>query len=236
MFCFILNDMNKVFDTIKTWYNDWISVNSWEDKYWRAPSDSVAAGDPSHGVQSSGPYDKLPPEMNIENELVDTRAYKQFNVDGSSMSPERISNGDKLLCSEVKEKSRENVAGGTYVIVKADLDYYNRKNKSVRFDYKLRRTVTIVDTHESFEDLIERLDKEELENSVYLEENRKALEEKFKESHRLYPDFKSMMLSVTYRDGRIRYSFHPSSLIEYKAEYVVSPKKGMNNTRKLQNG
>ena len=108
-----------------------------------------------------------------------------------------------------------------------------KKHKQVRFDHKLRRTVTLVGNQESFEQLIARLESEDLEDSILLDDNKEALKEKFEESHKYYEDFDSMMLSVTYREGQIRYSFHPSSLIEYKAVYVVSPKKGMNNTRKL---
>ncbi len=225
--------MSKKLDNIKTWFADWFSVNSWEDKYWHAPDNSVAAGDPAHGIQTTGSSDNLPPMINIGNEPVETYKFRQFNVNGSSMSPERISNGDTLLCSSVPEGDRKTIKGGEYVIVKADPDYYARKNKQVRFDYKLRRTVSLVGKNESFEDLVARLEKEDLEDSVLLDSNKKALQEKFDESHRYYESFDSMMLSVTYREGHIRYSFHPSCLIEYRAVYVVSPEKGMNNTRKL---
>ncbi|MDE6552625.1 MAG: hypothetical protein K2K98_06675 [Muribaculaceae bacterium] len=225
--------MSKIIKNIKSWVADWFSVGSWEDKYWHAPANSVAAGDPAHGVQTSRDSDCLPPVINIGNEPVKTYDFHQFNVDGSSMSPERISNGDTLLCSMVSQEERDSLPSGLYVIVKADKDYYARKHKHVRFDHKLRRTVTRVRKQESFEQLVARLESENIEDSVLLDCNKKALKEKFEESHRYYEDFDSMMLSVTYREGQIRYSFHPSSLIEYKAIYVVSPKKGMNNTRKL---
>lgn len=225
--------MRKIVENIKSWLADWVSTSSWEDKYWHAPADSVAAGDPAHAIQTSGDSDCLPPMINIGNEPVKTYEFHQFNVDGSSMSPERISNGDALLCSVVEVSDRASIPSGQYVIVKADKDYYDRKHKRVRFDHKLRRTVTLVGKQESFEQLIARLINEDLEDSVLLDDNKQALKEKFDESHRYYEDFDSMMLSVTYREGQIRYSFHPSSLIEYKAVYVVSPKKGMNNTRKL---
>lgn len=225
--------MRNLIDNIKTWFADWFSVNSWEDKYWHAPDNCVAAGDPAHGVQTTGSADNLPLMINIGNKPVETYKFHQFNVNGSSMSPERISNGDTLLCSWVEEGNREGIEGGKYVIVKADKDYYARKNKQVRFDYKLRRTVCMVGKKESFEDLVARMEKDNLEDSVFLNCNKKALKEKFDESHRYYESFDSMMLSVTYREGSIRYSFHPSYLIEYRADYVVSPKKGMNNTREL---
>lgn len=225
--------MSNLINSIKSWLADWFSVGSWEDKYWHAPSDSVAAGDPAHGVQTLSDSDCLPPIINIGNEPVKTYEFKQFNVDGSSMSPERISNGDTLLCSIVSKEERKSIPNGQYVIVKTDKDYYAKKHKLVRFDHKLRRTVTLVGNQESFEQLIARLESEDLEDSILLDCNKEALKEKFEESHKYYEDFDSMMLSVTYREGQIRYSFHPSSLIEYKAVYVVSPKKGMNNTRKL---
>ena len=36
-----------------------------------------------------------------------------------------------------------------------------------------------------------------------------------------FKDKKELMLSVTYRKGNLRYSFHPVDLIQYVAEYVL---------------
>ncbi|MDE6310858.1 MAG: S24 family peptidase [Muribaculaceae bacterium] len=225
--------MNKVLKSIIALIDDWISINSWEDKNWHAPSCCVAAGDPAYGSQTGGDRDNLPPYVRVNDEQVETARYMNLIVDGSSMSPERISNGDFLLCTKIGDEERENLGYGEHVVVKTDKDYYCKKNKPVRFDYKLRRTICKVKAGETYEQLVERIESENLEDSIFLSANKKMLKEKFSESHKYYDFSKSMMLSATYRDGEIRYSFHPVSLIEYKADYVVSPTRGMNNTRKL---
>ncbi len=225
--------MNKALKSIKAWFDDWISINSWEDKNWHASSCSVAAGDPAYGSQTSDGQGPLPPFVKIGDEQVETARYMNLVVDGSSMSPERISNGDVLLCTKIGATERERLEYGKHVIVRTDADYYRKKNKPVKFDYKLRRTICVVEAQETYENLLERLIRDNLEDSVVLECNQKALKEKFSESRKYYDYSESMMLSATYRDGEIRYSFHPASLIEFRADYVVSPFKGMNNTRKL---
>lgn len=54
-----------------------------------------------------------------------------------------------------------------------------------------------------------------------MEENQKNLEIKYNEAIGFYKEKKELMLSVTYRKGNLRYSFHPVDLIQYVAEYVL---------------
>ena len=68
---------------------------------------------------------------------------------------------------------------------------------------------------------------EKTEDSLLLADNRKRLKDKYKEtrSYEMYKDI-DMILSVTYRKGEIRYSFHPVNLIQYIAESVIKVEQG----------
>ena len=160
-----------------------------------------------------------------ENSMLDISEYKQsenpliFTVEGSSMSPEDISNGDKLLCRKVDTDAAKLIGKGKFVVIAVDKKYYESKNKELKFDYKLRHTLFRVPVGISIEQLIDSLKK--ITNSIFLEENQKNLEIKYNEAIGFYKDKKELMLSVTYRKGNLRYSFHPVDLIQYVAEYVL---------------
>ena len=167
----------------------------------------------------------LPDRIPCENSMLDISKYKQsenpliFTVEGSSMSPEDISNGDKLLCRKVDADAAKLIGKGKFVVIAVDKEYYESKNKELKFDYKLRHTLLKVPVGSSIEKLIDSLKK--ITNSIFLEENQKNLEIKYNEAIGFYKEKKELMLSVTYRKGNLRYSFHPVDLIQYVAEYVL---------------
>lgn len=183
----------------------------------------VAAGDPSLSVTTLKGLEAIPDWVLCENSRINISSYKQsenvpiFTVDGSSMSPEDISNGDKLLCR--KAEANEVIDKGKFVVIAVDPEYYKFKNKELKFDYKLRRTLYRVPFGISIENLIGSL--KEVTNSIFLEENQKNLMNKYNEAIKFYGTKKELMLSVTYRKGELRYSFHPVELITYVAEYVL---------------
>ena len=55
---------------------------------------------------------------------------------------------------------------------------------------------------------------------IVLEENRRKLENKYEKARKAYPD-EQLMLSTTYHDGVLCYSFHPVRLIVGKAFYKL---------------
>lgn len=64
------------------------------------------------------------------------------------------------------------------------------------------------------------------EDSLLLPANQKAFEEKFSEVYKYYDPTTPMVVSVTYRDGQIRYSFHPRDLVEYVVKFAVAKQDG----------
>lgn len=185
----------------------------------------VAAGDPTLSVTPLKGLELLPDRVSCENSILNISGYRQseglriFTVEGSSMSPEDISNGDKLLCREVEADAKKLIEQGKFVVIAVDREYYNSKGKELKFDYKLRYTLFKVPIGISIEQLIDSLKK--ITNSIFLEENQKSLRIKYDEAIGFYGNKRELMLSVTYRKGELRYSFHPIDLIKYVAEYVL---------------
>lgn len=136
------------------------------------------------------------------------------------MVPKDISNGMVLLCSRIGETDRENIGKGKYLIVKVDPAYYQKKDKNPSFKFKLRQSIADVPENPDFDTFLEGL--KETEDSLLKAANQKALRKKFDEVYEYYSLDRPMVLSGTYRDGKIRYSFHPKDLVEYEAKYVVS--------------
>lgn len=126
---------------------------------------SVAAGDPTLSVTPLKGLEMLPDRIPCENSMLDISEYKQsenpliFTVEGSSMSPEDISNGDKLLCRKVDTDAAKLIGKGKFVVIAVDKEYYDSKNKELKFDYKLRHTLFRVPVGISIEQLIDSLKK-----------------------------------------------------------------------------
>ena len=195
-------------------------AKTWIDDNWCAPDNHVAAGDPAHGGMTSDIPADFPAAFDINGTAVKTKDYEEFVVVGSSMVPKDISNGMVLLCSPISDGERNNIGSGKYLIVKVDTDYYRNKNKKASFKFKLRRSLADVPENPNFDAFLEQL--KETEDSLLKESNQKALKKKFDEVYKYYPLDRPMVLSVTYRDGKIRYSFHPKDLVEFEAKYLVA--------------
>lgn len=179
----------------------------------------VAAGDPSIGLLPVKGLPILPQLVKTETgDTIDICEFQVFEIIGSSMSPEGLDNGDYLLSVAVPSKDTPSLGKGTFAIIKVDPDYYNSKGKELKYKYKLRHTLFNVPTGTTKELLMSSL--KNLTASVALKKNQELLVSKYDEAISFYKD-RSLMLSLTYKEGVLRYSFHPVDLIEYKARYVL---------------
>ena len=179
----------------------------------------VAAGDPTIVRAPIKGQDELPKTIKTgSGNFIDVSKYTVFEVIGSSMSPEDISNGDKLLCELVTAEEATTIQKGVFAIIEVDPAYYEAKHKSLKYGYKLRHTLYNIPVGTSIEDLKESL--KGVTTSIALPKNKKLLESKYKEALDFYKKC-HLMLSLTYKEGVLRYSFHPVNLIKYKAVYLL---------------
>lgn len=191
---------------------------SWTNKYEHAAANQVAAGDPANSLYNTDVSIKAIDKIT----KIDPADYMTLVVDGWSMYPEGISDGDILLCEEVNKETEMNLENGKYVIIEVDKAYYRHMNKIAKYDLKLRKTVCKVAPHTTFEKLL--IDLAAVDDSILLKENQILLKKKYEETYRFYNhdhNCREMMLSITYDEGRLRYSFHPTDSIKYIARYVA---------------
>lgn len=167
----------------------------------------VAAGNPASSFSSVVPDTTLP--LDIKGKV---RGLKQFKVRGSSMSPFGIAHGDIVYVGDLESGlNRDDI-----IIVKVDPEVYDRP---VRFNHKMRRYLMDVAKDESLDSVKERL--LEFHKEILEPEFQQRLKKKFDKTKGFYPD-KDLCLSITFRNGDLRYSFHPRDLVEYKVRFIVS--------------
>lgn len=151
---------------------------------------SVVAGDPTLSVTPLRDFDSLPDTISCDKSTIDISEYKTsgelklFTVKGSSMSPEDISNGDKLLCRKVNGDEKWTVGEGKFVVIVVDPEYYKFKKKEMQFDYKLRHTLYSVPVGSSVENLKDA--QKSRSCSIFLKENQKSLRTKYDEAIEFY--------------------------------------------------
>lgn len=177
----------------------------------KAPEHCVVAGDPASSTVSC-----LSP-ISIEASVGEGK--RQFVVCGNSMSPRNIDDGDNLIASPINA-GNDLISAGDFLVVRVDPTYY--EGETPLFDYKLRCAIMVVEDGWSDDDIIEKLKDMDSQPEIWLGMYQKNLREKFRKARRHYPTGK-LMLSCTYKNGILRYSFHRLDFIEYRADELVKP-------------
>lgn len=167
----------------------------------------VAAGDPVRSLSGVDKNMSMPVEYSAK--LKDLEPYK---VCGSSMSPCGISNGDIIYVEDAPAVLRRN----DYVVVAVDGQVYNQP---IKFKHKLRRYLMDVSREESLDQVIDNL--KTFHKDILSDEYQLRLKKKFEKTKDYYPN-DDLCLSITFRNGSLRYSFHPRRLVEFRVKFVVS--------------
>lgn len=180
----------------------------------------VAAGDPSLPSLSSDSDRSLPATVTIDGQRVAIADFEPFKVCGNSMFPQNIADGNILL---VRQMPSCEYKEGDFLVIRVDPDYYKRYNpKSTFYDYKLRKALLRLEAGVDENELIARL--KEHDYTAYLEKMQQYAIKKYRKAREAYPD-KELMLSTTYHDGELKYSFHPVDLIYGRADVLLSNNK-----------
>lgn len=167
----------------------------------------VAAGDPARTL--SGVDKELSMPVEYAAQLKDLEAYK---ICGSSMSPCGISNGDVIYVETAPAQLHSN----DFIVVAVDADVYTQP---IRYKHKLRRYLMDVSKDETLEQIIQRL--KTFHKDILDSEYQQRLTRKFQKTKGFYPN-DDLCLSITFRNGSLRYSFHPRRLVEFRVKFAVS--------------
>ena len=179
----------------------------------KAPEHCVVAGDPASGTVSC--LSTIDVGANIGE------GKRQFVVCGNSMSPRNIDDGDNLITSPINAE-KDIIQEGDFLVVRVDPTYY--EGEIPLFDYKLRCAIMVVEQSWSDNDIIEKLKDMDSQPEIWLGMYQRNLREKFRKARHHYPTGK-LMLSCTYKNGILRYSFHKLDFIAYRADELVKPEK-----------
>ena len=218
----ILKEIANSFIQLYTWgaMNELGEKTSYENsKNESCPK--VAAGDPTLGIYAvEKDNSTLPISLDYNGTEIHTNEFMLFKVEGLSMSPEGILNGDILLCKTIKWENATDFKLDKYIIIDVDKDYYKWKKKNLKYAYKIRKTLMHIPAGCNADEIISSL--KETNDDIFLSENQKCLKEKLKETRQYYKDIE-LCLSITYKEGNLRYSFHPINLVKamvyYKARH-----------------
>ena len=164
----------------------------------------VAAGNPGK-LGSSSESDLLNNANNVSELTEDA-----FVVSGNSMLPDEIKEGHILHTKPINDVG--DIKQGNLIVIKVDEDFYRKRHhgRNPIFKYKLRRAIMPVPKDASFEQL--RSDLVGTFAEIFFKRESKDLKKSFKEAKDFYKD-EELFLSLTYHNGKIHYSFHPSKNI-----------------------
>lgn len=175
----------------------------------KAPEYVVAAGDPVSAPTDTGNLIKLPETQKNGKE--------QFVIDGYSMSAQGIDDGDNLLASPFNFRHGI-VTEGDFLIVKVDPTYYF--NEKPLYEYKLRRAIMVIEDSDTEDTIIEKLKEMDTQPHIWIGYFQKCLRRKYQKARKHYA-YAKLVLSTTYKNGILQYSFHKLENVRYKAVLLI---------------
>ena len=175
----------------------------------KAPEYVVAAGDPVCAPTENTKLIKLPEDV--------IGGKRQLVIDGYSMSAQGIDDGDNLLAVPFDYKCDE-INEGDFLIVKVDPTYYEKEPPL--YDLKLRRAIMVVDDNDTEDTIIAKLQDMDSQPHIWMGRFQKCLRRKFAKARKHYPHDR-LVLSTTYKNGVLQYSFHKLENIQFKAIELI---------------
>jgi len=177
----------------------------------------VAAGNPGKTFPAYPDSMAIPDSFLMGKRKRQFREFVTYTVSGGSMLPDGICSGYELLTVPV---TADAVRLGDYIVIGVDEAFYKFRHHGLipHFSYKLRRAIGEIAqdaTVETLQAMVEGTFAETLDSKEL-----KDLGDSLAEARSFYGDT-NLFLSVTYHDGDIHYSFHPSENIRNKVEGVA---------------
>ena len=195
--------MKNIFLRLKQWSK---CVDDTNGRQVKAAPNMVAAGDPANNLDDDGRLIKLEKQL--------PEGYMQFIVCGISMTPKGIDDGDNLICRQIVNHDFL-VKKGSFLIIKVDPSYYN--GECPVYDYKLRYAIMDIESGKQADSIIGELKNMDDHPEIWLPECQANLRTKLSKARNVYPNDK-LVLSCTYKNGDLQYSFHKKDAVEFIAE------------------
>ena len=177
----------------------------------------VAAGNPGKSFPVYPNSVSLPETFTMGNKRCQRRDFITYTVSGGSMHPDGIRSGYELLTLPATVNE---IITGDFIVIAVDEEFYKYRHHGLlpHFRFKLRRAIGVVDQDATVDQLCGKL--EGTFGEPLDEKERNDLGNSLAEARSFYGSA-SLFLSITYHDGDIHYSFHPSVNIRGRLEGVA---------------
>lgn len=185
----------------------------------------VLAGDISKVTNLTATINNLDNKSFVYNrEKIDMSKYDIFVVDGESMAKENIHTGNGLLVRRLYGEEKLNLSGNPLLVFEIDQDRKHARNPQEDIqpisEYKLRKFIGYISSND---DLTKTLDR--LSSQCDLDEKTKdKVIDKFCKATKFYDNSYPLIMSFTYPDEQLNFSFHHPKFLIGKVDYII-PKK-----------
>lgn len=175
----------------------------------------VVAGNPAYELNGRFTEAILP-----RHEQKNVEGLDEYEVRGYSMYPCGISNADHVYVKH--SVTAEQLQPNDFILVQVNPDDY--PNEDVYFKHKLRRFLLNTDARTTVSHLVKEL--KAIQPEAVLPSYQQKLCTKLEKSQKRHPEATRFSLSFTFKNGELRYSFHPCEDLEGKVEYVYNRRDG----------
>ena len=197
--------------------SNFLAGGSYKEELPKSRYNLVAAGDPTKIAPIAETDENLPRSFFVDSNEYKMSDFFVFQVSGNSMCPQGVENGDLLIAKKID--GTNDLHTGDFLIIEVDESIDT--GKTLVYKYKLRRFL-LTTNNEAIDALIGRL--KEVSPEMYLDKYQTRFREKYKVAIARYPN-KELVVSTTYREGAIDYSFHSSEFLRYRVVFYKRDKE-----------
>lgn len=185
----------------------------------------VLAGDISKVTNLTATINNLDNKSFVYNrEKIDMSKYDIFVVDGESMAKENIHTGNGLLVRRLYGEEKLNLSGNPLLVFEIDQDRKHARNPQEDIqpisEYKLRKLIGYISSNNDLTKMLDRLS-----SQCDLDDRTKdKVIDKFDKAAKFYDNSYPLIMSFTYPDDQLNFSFHHPKFLIGKVDYII-PKK-----------
>lgn len=185
----------------------------------------VLAGDISKVTNLTATINNLDNKSFVYNgEKIDMSKYDIFVVDGESMAKENIHTGNGLLVRRLYGEEKLNLSGTPLLVFEIDQDRKHARNPQEDIqpisEYKLRKLIGYISSNNDLTKMLDRLS-----SQCDLDDRTKdKVIDKFDKAAKFYDNSYPLIMSFTYPDDQLNFSFHHPKFLIGKVDYII-PKK-----------
>lgn len=182
----------------------------------------VKAGDMTKLASLTATINNLDEKIFVYNgEKQDLSDYEIFVVDGESMAQNGIHTGNGILVKKLYGEQKLNLSGSPLIVFEIDSERKKLRDPNAELlldpEYKLRKFVAYIKCEGNAEVELQRL----MEKYPMLSDSKDDIFERYTNAINYYKGIDQLIISSTWRNGAIGYSFHPVKYLIGEVKYII---------------